>query len=81
METLDLSRFMDIPLQIEALIDGPRMRVRDLLALKAGSVIETARPAGENVDVLAGHSLLGLGELSGAGGKVIVRILMFRGDR
>jgi flagellar motor switch/type III secretory pathway protein FliN len=76
----DLARFMDVSLEVEALVEGPRLRVRDLLALKAGSVIDTARPAGENVDVLAGHAALGLGELTALKGKVVVRMLRFEGD-
>jgi flagellar motor switch/type III secretory pathway protein FliN len=51
------------------------------MALKAGSVIETTMPAGENVDVVAGQSALGVGELAASRGRVIVRILRFRGDR
>ncbi|MGD1070277.1 MAG: FliM/FliN family flagellar motor switch protein [Bryobacteraceae bacterium] len=80
MEATELARFMDVPLEIEAQIEGPRLHVRDLLDLKAGSVIETSLQAGENVDVIAGHSVLGVGELTAAGGKVVVRMLRFRGD-
>lgn len=80
METLNLARFMDIPLQIEARVEGPRLRVRDLLALRAGSLLETSTPAGQNVEVLAGNSPLGLGELTASRGKVVVRMLRFRGD-
>jgi flagellar motor switch/type III secretory pathway protein FliN len=81
MENLDLTRFLDVPLEIEALLAGPRMRVRDLLALRAGSVIETGLPAGENVEVLAGQAPLGPGELTASRGKVIVRMLQIRGSR
>jgi flagellar motor switch/type III secretory pathway protein FliN len=81
MEATDLARFMDVPLEVEALVEGPRLRVRDLLALKTGSVIETGRLAGENVDVLAGKSPLGVGELAASRGRIIVRILRFQGDK
>jgi len=81
MATLNLARFMDIPLTIEALVEGPRLRIRELLALKAGSIVDTGMPAGENVDVLAGHFPLGLGELTTSGSRVGVRMLRFRGDR
>jgi flagellar motor switch/type III secretory pathway protein FliN len=80
MDATELARFMDVPLEIEALVEGPGLRVRDLLALKTGSVIETGLPAGDNVDVLAGRSPLGLGELTSSRGKVVVRMLSFRGD-
>lgn len=80
MEAIDYSRFMEVPLEVEALVEGPRLRVRDLLALRVGSVIETGRMAGENVDVLAGKSPLGVGELSAAHGKAIVRVLRVGGE-
>jgi flagellar motor switch/type III secretory pathway protein FliN len=72
---------MEVPLEVEALLEGPRLRVRDLLALKAGSVIETALPVGGNVDILAGQSRLGVGELTASRGRVVVRMLRFRGER
>jgi flagellar motor switch/type III secretory pathway protein FliN len=81
MKTPNLARFMDIPLQIEARVEGPRLRIRDLLALKAGSVVETGVRTGENVDVLAGQSPFGLGELTTSGSRVGVRMLRFRGDK
>lgn len=81
MEATDLARFMEVPLDVEALVEGPRLRVRDLLALRVGSVIETNRLAGENVDVVAGKSPLGVGELTAADGKVIVRVLRFQGEK
>jgi flagellar motor switch/type III secretory pathway protein FliN len=80
MDPTQLARFMDIPLEIEALVEGPRLRVRDLLSLTAGNVIETTLPAGENINVVAAQSLLGAGELAVSSGKVVVRILRFRGD-
>ena len=80
MKPPNLALFMDVPLQVEALVEARPLRVRDLLALKAGSVVETDVPAGENVDVRAGQTPLGLGELTSARGKVVVRMLSFRGD-
>jgi flagellar motor switch/type III secretory pathway protein FliN len=79
MENSELGRFMEVPLEIEALLEGPRLSVRDVLFLKSGSIIETQLRAGENVQVLAGGSALGLGELTSSRGKVVVRMLTFRG--
>jgi flagellar motor switch/type III secretory pathway protein FliN len=81
MDATELARFIDIPLEVEAVVEGRRLSVRDLLALKAGSVIETQLPAGENVNVHAGQSPLGLGELTASRGKIVVRLLRFRGDK
>ena len=80
MDPTQLARFMDVPLEVEALVEGPKLRVRDLLALKTGNIIETTVPAGENIEVRAGRSPLGTGELSASGGKVIVRVIRFLGD-
>ena len=80
MEATDFSRFMEVTLEVEALVEGPRLRVRDLLALRVGSLIETSRVAGENVEVVAGKSPLGVGELTAARGKAIVRVLRFQGE-
>jgi flagellar motor switch/type III secretory pathway protein FliN len=80
MDFTELARFMDVPLEIEALVEGPKLRVRDLIALKTGDIIETALPAGENIEVRAGQSPLGAGELAASSGKVIVRVIRFQGD-
>ena len=80
MDAIDLARFLEIPLEVEALVEGTSLRIRDLLALKAGSVIETQWPAGENVDVRAGSSPLCVGELTAARGRVVVRVVGFRGE-
>ena len=81
METVNQGRLMNLPLRVEALIAGPRLRVRDLLALKPGSILETALPADGSVDVLAGHTLLGTGEFTASRGKAAVRILRCRGEK
>ena len=81
MEATDLARFMDVPLEVEAVIEGPRLSVRDLLALRNGSIIETNLPAGENVGILAGKSPLGIGELATARGRAIVRLLRVQGEK
>jgi flagellar motor switch/type III secretory pathway protein FliN len=80
MDATELARFMEVPLEIEALVEGRKLRVRDLLALKTGSVIETQLPAGDNVNVVAGQTPLGVGELTSSGGKVVVRLLRLLGD-
>lgn len=75
MEAGNLTRFLDVPLEVEALIKFPGVRVRDLLALKAGSVIETGIAVGGNVGVTVGSSPVGVGELTASRGKTVVRML------
>jgi flagellar motor switch/type III secretory pathway protein FliN len=79
MEEAALTRFLEVPLEVDVIVKGQSMRVSDLLALKAGSLIDSQVPAGANVDVLAGSSLLGQGELTAVRGKVAVRMVSFRG--
>jgi flagellar motor switch/type III secretory pathway protein FliN len=75
-----LSILLDVPMPVEAVLDGTKLRVGELLALRAGSVIATGLPAGGNVTVLAGHTRIGLGELAAANGRLLVRMLNFGGD-
>lgn len=77
MHSLELARFPDVVLQVDAGLNGPVLKIDDLLALRAGSVILTGCPAGENVIVTAGQTPLGVGELGCLKGKAIVRLLGF----
>jgi flagellar motor switch/type III secretory pathway protein FliN len=75
----ELTPFLGVPLVVEAIIEGPRVKISDLMALRAGSLIATRLPAGENVDVRAGGSEIGAGELTGVNGRLAVRMLDFHG--
>jgi flagellar motor switch/type III secretory pathway protein FliN len=79
--TFGLAPYMGMPLPVEAVIDGPSLKVKDLVALAAGSVIATSVPAGDNVQVRAGGSAIGAGELAAPGGNLIVRMLVVKGKR
>lgn len=76
----ELKRFLSVSLPVEAIMNGGKLRVSDLLALRIGSVVPTGASAGENVTVLAGDSRLGIGELAISNRRVSVRMLRFRGD-
>jgi len=77
MNALDLARFSDVVLKGDASLNGPVLKIDELPALRAGSVILTARPASENVIVTAGEALPGTGELGCSRGRAIVRMLSF----
>lgn len=66
--------FEDVPLQVDAGISLPPMRVEDILALRPGAVVATTTPAGAAVQVYAGMARIAAGELSAAGSRVRVRI-------
>jgi flagellar motor switch/type III secretory pathway protein FliN len=72
---------LDVPVHFEAVLPGPVMHVGELLALAEGSLIKTARPAGETVEVFAGGSLIGSAELAGDNGLFAVRMVSFHGSR
>jgi flagellar motor switch/type III secretory pathway protein FliN len=74
-----VGHLLDIPLEVEAVVDGRPLRVSELLELAVGSLLVTERAAGENVDVLAGRTLLGAGELARANGHRVVRMVNFKG--
>ncbi|HWE53157.1 MAG TPA: FliM/FliN family flagellar motor switch protein [Bryobacteraceae bacterium] len=79
--TFGLAPYMGIPLSVEAVIEGPHLKVKELVALAAGSVIATAVPAGDNVLVRAGGSAIGSGELAAPAGSLIVRMLVVKGKK
>jgi flagellar motor switch protein FliN/FliY len=74
-----LAHLFDVPLDVEATIDGPALRVSELLTLRVGSVIETRRAAGENIDLFAGDSYIGSGELAQINGNIAVRMVKLKG--
>jgi flagellar motor switch/type III secretory pathway protein FliN len=79
MDSLQLARLLDLPFQVEATLPGPTLRVSQLLSLKAGSLISTAHPAGESVEVFAGNAYIGSGELDVVNGRHAVRMVRFGG--
>jgi flagellar motor switch/type III secretory pathway protein FliN len=77
MDSLDLARFPDIVFKVDAALDGPVLKIDELLALRPGSVVLTGRPSGGNVTVTAGQAFFGTGELGCSRGKATVRMLSF----
>src|SRR5215510_8159615 len=68
----------EIPVEIEVELDRRSMPARALLALDKGSIIETVRPAGENIDLYIGGVLCGSGEIVVIENALGVRITGFR---
>ena len=67
----------DVPVDIEAAVVGPKMRVGEILAWRAGSVISTGLRAGESIDVFAGCARIGAGEFSSNGQREVIRMVRF----
>ena len=70
----------DIPVEIEIELDRRIMTTREILRLEQGSVIETVRSAGENIDIYIGGVLCGSGEIVVIESTLGVRITDFRDD-
>ena len=68
----------DVPVEIEVELDRRVMTTREVLRLEEGSVIETARSAGENIDIYIGGVLCGSGEIVVVENTLGVRITDFR---
>ena len=68
----------DVPVEIEVELDRRMMSTREVLRLEEGSVIETARSAGENIDIYIGGVLCGSGEVVVIENRLGVRITDFR---
>ena len=68
----------DIPVEIEIELDRRIMTAREVLGLEQGSVIETVRSSGENIDIYIGGVLCGSGEVVVIENRLGVRITDFR---
>ena len=70
----------EIPVEIEIELDRRIMTARQILRLEEGSVIETVRSAGDNIDIYIGGVLCGSGEIVVIESTLGVRITDFRDD-
>ncbi|MEQ9093243.1 MAG: flagellar motor switch protein FliN, partial [Miltoncostaeaceae bacterium] len=59
----DIGLLLDVPLQVTVELGRTRMRIRDVLELAAGSIVELDRIAGEPVDVLVNGKQIARGEV------------------
>lgn len=68
----------DIPVEIEIELDRRVLTTREVLDLTEGSIIATARSAGENIDIYIGGVFCGSGEIVVIESTLGVRITDFR---
>ncbi len=73
----DITRFADVPVELEVELDRWVLSVREILELEAGSVIGMTRSAGENIDLYVGGTLVGYGEIVLIENNIGVRITDF----
>ena len=61
MVSADVLQSVPVPLSVE--VGRTRLKIRDLLRLKQGSVIELERNAGEPLDLLVNNTVVAQGEV------------------
>lgn len=71
----NLAFVADVPLRVTVQIGQTRMRVRDVLALDRGSVIELDRAVGEPADVLVNGRVVARADLTVVDDRLAVRIV------
>jgi flagellar motor switch protein FliN/FliY len=76
----EIAPLADVLVEIEIELDRRVMTGREVLQLDEGSVIETGRSAGENIDIYIGGVLCGSGEIVVIENTLGVRITDFRDD-
>jgi len=74
----EITRFADVPVEVDVELDRRVLSVRELLELEAGSVIGMMRSAGENIDLYVGGKLVGYGEIMLIESNIGVRITDFK---
>jgi flagellar motor switch protein FliN/FliY len=73
----DITRFADVPIEVEVELDRRVLSVREILELEEGSVLAMTRSAGENIDLYVGGKLMGYGEIVLIENNIGVRITDF----
>jgi flagellar motor switch protein FliN len=76
----EVARFADVRMSLEVEIGRPNLRLKDILALREGSVVTISRAAGENIDIRVAGELIGYGEIIVSENGVGVRITDFKGE-
>jgi len=69
-----LQYFGDVPLAVIVRLGERRMKIRDILMLRVGSVIKLAKSAGENVDLFVNGRIVAFGEVMQLEGSTGIRI-------
>lgn len=81
--TANLTLLQEVEVRLSVEVGGTTLRIRDLLALSEGSVVELDRYASEMLDVLVNGTLLAKGEVVTVGDRLGVRVteIVSPGDR
>ncbi len=79
----NLMLLQEVEVRLSVEVGGTTLKIRDLLALSEGSVVELDRYASEMLDVLVNGTLLAKGEVVTVGDRLGVRVteIVAPGDR
>jgi flagellar motor switch protein FliN/FliY len=77
MPMQEIADLADVPVEMEVQLGQKILTIAQILELGPESVIRMARSAGDNIDILAGGTLLGYGEIVIIEDAVGVRITDF----
>lgn len=70
----EVHHFLDVPMKITVQLANCNMKVRDILQLQPGSIVDLPKSAGENVDILINERLVGYGEVMELEGCTGIRL-------
>lgn len=73
----EVAGIQDVPLEICVELDRRFLKIRDILELQEGSIIELTRSAGENIDIYMGKKMVASGEIVIVENTMGVRITDF----
>jgi flagellar motor switch protein FliN/FliY len=73
----EIADLADVPVELEVQLGYKILTIAQILELEQESVIRMARSAGDNIDILAGGTLIGYGEIVIIEDAVGVRITDF----
>ncbi len=74
LESGDIDRILEIPLEIHVELGRKRMRIGELLSIGVGSVVELGTAAGAPLSIYANNTLIAHGEAVVTGERYGVRV-------
>ncbi len=76
-----MKMLLDVEMPISVQLGQTTMKIRELLNLKNGKLVQLGRMAGEPVDVFIGGKLLAKGEITVVDDKLSVRVGSLYGEK
>jgi flagellar motor switch protein FliN len=77
----NMKMLLDVSVPVSVQLGQTRMNIRELLALKKGSLVQLNRMAGESVDCFIGNRLIAKGEITVVDDKLSIRIGSLYGEK